>query len=425
MFAVAGLGARDAVQDLRLDPRIRLVDSPSAATILLVAGVLPQELGEPLARLHDSLPHPRAVVTWTPGAPATPWLDVLEGRAAAAEGLLAEAVVAVQQDLLAGRRPSSPPILPDEDPAPWRGIGPYAQGGTGMTGGTPYGRPMAELGPDRDGLRLDILPLAVGPFFPRWPAGLALDLRLGGDVVVEVSPPTSPFAAGGFAGPARPGLAPFLRALREPVPVRELELARAREHLRWLADALVACGLRSLGARVLRLAASLTPDDRDAVAGLRRTLRWTQATRWATGGVGVLSPETVQGLGLGPVARAAGVDEDLRSADPAYRDLGFEPAVQGEGDAAARWQQRLAEAEQSLALAARAGEARTLPAGQVETPRGRLDADGSATARLLALLPGLLQGLEWGDAVTTLVSLDLDFEEGASVAQAVEPALAS
>lgn len=418
-FAVAGLGARDQVQDLCLDERVHLTDSTSAATTLLVAGVIPDDLAEPLARLHDSMAHPRATAWWPLGASPGRWLDLFPQHVVL-ETAVAERLKLIQRELLTGQRLSEQPVLPDEDPAPWRGVGPYRQGGTGMTGGTPFGRPMAELGPDRDGLRLDVLPLRVGPFFPRFPPGLTLDVKLAGDLVLETAVAANPFlGATGSIGP-RPGLLPFLRALSEPVPVRELELARAREHLRSLARALVSAELRSLSARVLRLAASLTSPDADSLRSLSRLIGRTQLLGWSSRNVGMVDAAALEGLAAGPVARAAGLPEDARSEDPTYRELGFQPIVQSEGDAAARWRQRLAEASQSLDLAERAGARRTTVTGFVESPRGRLDRKSAATTRLLPLLQVLLSGVEWGDAVTTLVSLDLDLEEAAQ-AQALAP----
>lgn len=414
VFAVAGGGAREQVQDLRLDVQLHLVDSPRAATILLVAGAIPDELAEALARLHDSIPHPRCTVWWPLGAPSGAWLGNFPHHVAL-EDQVTGRLTAIQREVLSGQRPSEPPILPDVDAAPWRGVGPFGQGGTGMTGGTPYGRPMAELGPDRDGLRLDVLPLAVGPFFPRFPAGLVLDAKLAGDILVEVAVRANPFAAISARGSGRAGLSPFLRALTEPVSLAELELARARAHLRWVADALAACELAALGLRVLRLAAAIRPGDSEPVESLARVLGWTQALGWSTRGVGRIEAAALEGLGAGPVARASGLPNDLRAQDPIYSSLGFEPIVQAEGDAAARWRQRLAEATQSLELAGRAGELRTTPTGSVESPRGLLEPTGGPAARLLPLIPDLLGGMEWGDAVTTLISLDLDLEEGAAV----------
>jgi hypothetical protein len=51
----------------------------------------------------------------------------------------------------------------------------------------PGGLPMADVGPDRDGLMLDRLRVALGPVLPDWPAGLVVDVVLQGDVVQEAS----------------------------------------------------------------------------------------------------------------------------------------------------------------------------------------------------------------------------------------------
>ena len=414
VFAVAGFGAREPVQDLRLDDRLRFAETPSAATVLLIGGGIPDDLLEPLARLHDTLPHPRATAWWPLGAPAGPWIERFRHHVVH-DGDIPSTLATLQKELLSGRRESEPSILPNEDPVEWRGVGPYGQGGTGMTGGTPYGRAMAELGPDRDGLRLDILPLRVGPFFPCFPAGLELELNLAGDILVGIAPPANPFTASATPGSIRPGLRPFARALSEPVPIVELELARAREHLRWVSRGLAAAGLPALSLRVLRLAHDITPGDGDSLRALVRTIGRTQTLGWATRGVGRIAPELLEGLGTGPVGRAAGLVEDARMDDLRYRDLGFEPIVQAAGDCAARWRQRLDEAAQSLELALRAGDRRTTQTGAVEGPRGRLASTGAPADRVLPLLPRLLEGMEWGDAVTTLVSLDLDLDEAAAM----------
>ena len=410
VFAVADGGAREAAQDLRLRDELRVVDTPTAAALLIIAGSIPEGLAVPLARVHDALPHPRATLLWTVGDGAP--VDVSWAtEAVSVHGDVVPTAIATYGDLVAGTRSSEPPVLPDVDPAPWRGVGPYGQGGTGMTGGTPYGRPLAEVANDRDGLRLDVLPLAVGPFFPRFPPGLVVDVTLAGDVVVEASV-GGPSIAAGDASP-RPVLRPFLRALDEPVPIAELELARAREHLRWLCDALIAHGLEALGVRALRLAATVGPGDSRAVVRLARLVRATQVLRWSTRRVGVLAADDLTGLGAGPAARAAGLAEDVRLEDPAYRDLGFTPVLEAGGDAAARWVVRLREAAQSLDLAGRAGRRTTGLSGRVESPRGRLERSSAPSTRLLDLLPRALRGAEWGDAVATIVSLDLDLAEAA------------
>lgn len=406
MYAVVGAGGREAVQDLRLRPEVRLVDAPSASSILLIVGLLPASLGGAVGRVHDAVPHPRATLLWSIDGQGPTWLDGLTDPVLV-QGDPVSAIVATYRDLIAGRRPSEPAALPDVEPAEWRGVGPYGQGGGGMTGGTPYGRPMAELGPDPDGLRLDVLPVEVGPFFPRFPPGLVLDASLAGDLVLEVSVRDSLE----MVIAPRPGLEPFLRAITEPVRIAELEFARARSHLRWVAEALHAQGLPALGLRALRCALEMQPGDGSMVNDLRRLIERSQILRWSVGGVGRTSPEDLRGLGAGPVARAAGLAEDVRLEDPAYVALGFQPLIDDRGDAAARFRLRLDEAIQSLELAARGAAARTSLLGRIESPRGRLEAGSGPSERLLAIVPQLLRETEWGDAVATLLSLDLDLEE--------------
>ena len=413
VFAIAGSGMRSAVQDLRLVREIQLVDTPRAAAILLIAGDLDDAHRDALARTHDLLPHPRATVAWaTPDqlaglATVTTWID--------RDGDPAPTLRSLFQELLTRSRPSEPPLLPDVDPVEWRGVGPYGQGGTGMTGGHPYGRPMAELLPDRDGLRLDALPVAVGPFFPRLPAGLVLDLKTAGDVVVEAAVIEAPIGR-----PLSPSFArtpsPFVRALLEPVPIAEVEMARAQDHLRWLADALIAQGIPAYGLRALRLAHDLRPGQGDRIRAVAGQLRRTGLFRWSLPQAGRIDPARLAEQGLGPLAWAAGLADDVRLDDPGYRALGFAPFVLDRNDSVGRWQVRLEEAARSLELAQHAAGRMTTVLGRVESPRGRLQLGDSPTGRALELIPDLLPGLEWGDAVATLISLDLDFDEARAVA---------
>ncbi|WP_185938583.1 hypothetical protein [Geodermatophilus aquaeductus] len=52
-------------------------------------------------------------------------------------------------------------------------------------GGDVAGLPMAETAPDRDGLALDVLRVAIGPVLPGWPTGLLLRADLQGDVLTS------------------------------------------------------------------------------------------------------------------------------------------------------------------------------------------------------------------------------------------------
>lgn len=428
-FALVGAGAGDVAPWLRLDSGITVVDSPRAADVLLVLGRLDGEMLQAAAAAHDAMPPPRGVLIWSPDGTTSqggPFKDAVVLRDPAE---IVPACRSIRDDLLRRRRASSPDVLPDFDPAPWRGVGPFGQGGTGMTGGVPYGRPLAERADDRDGLKLDQILVRVGPFLPPFPPGLLLDVKLQGDVIQEVTVPGAsmddevstngdgPSAApspGGHAARAAVGEeSPFTAALTRPVPIAQLELSRARHHLAWLAEALRVSGLEAHGLRVLKLAFGLNMDSAESVDALERWLRRNLSLRWGTRGVGVITRAQAEGLSGGPVARASGVDRDARGQDPAYRRLGFAPVVRDDGDALARWRLRVAEARQSLMLAKRSGASESTPSGVAEGPRGVIRLGASPGAGLVAILPELLVGMEWGDAVTTVVSLDIGVVEPA------------
>ena len=197
VFAAVGPGMASAVADLSTAPDIGLQPSIRGAAILLVAGTPRPENLPALRRLHDQMAHPRATVWWNAQPdPAFGGRDPLTTEDP-------EAVLAsTHRALLAEERGTEPDILPDEPPNEWRGIGPHGQGGEGMMGGTPYGRPMPMMGEElRDGLMLDAYTACFGPFLPVLPPGLALELTLQGDVIQKVAVQRAPYgdAPGGRA----------------------------------------------------------------------------------------------------------------------------------------------------------------------------------------------------------------------------------
>lgn len=428
VFPVVGAGGRTAAEELWLLPGVRVVDHPRAAVVLVVVGRLTRALLHPTLTVHDQMPGPRATVWWPVGDAGAgadlmgAFPDVVTARPGDGSGLRE-----VFADLLAGRRPSDPPALPDMEPVKWRGVGPYGHGGTGMTGGVPYGRPLPGRAPDPDGLQLDQLPLQVGPLLPVLPPGLVLHVQLQGDVVRQARLGDNPFRA--WPGDPAPGpldTAVFVEARTAPVSLAALEVERARHHLRWLARTLELHGLGARSLRLRALAASLSPADQPTVVALARSLGRSRSLASATAGLGVVDqsgdsrPGAVAG---GPVARAGGAPVDGRSDDPAYAGLGFEPVIHEEGDAWARLRQRAAEAAQALELATLAGDRVRRPGAPVEGPRGLLAPDRPAPSATLAeLVPGLLAGREWGDAVAAVTSLDLDMEEAALDQSVAAPA---
>lgn len=412
VLTVAGGGARDALLGLRACDDLELVASPRHATILLVGGSVPVALLDVVAQVHDQLPEPRAVLWWGGDEHASELgIDGVIG--VAPEGDVVATLREVYGQLLSGERSSTAPVGPPRNPVAWRGVGPHGQGGEGMMGGQPYGRPMPMTGPDlRDGLQLDRVPLRIGPVLPGLPPGLALEIQLQGDVIQQAELGPDPFLTGERVGRPLPSTADVLRAARTgEVALADVEVARARHHLLRVAEALDLHGLHAAGVRVARLAVRLDAGMAPEVARLRRWLHRRAVLRGTAAGIGRLDAATAADLGLtGPVARAAGLDVDARREEPAYGRLGFRVTTRRDGDARARWEQRLDESVHALELAAAAGDATVGPDEALEDPRAPHD-----VRPLIQHLPHLLQGLEWGDAITTIASLDLDLEAAADV----------
>lgn len=387
---------------LGLRHEVSLVQTPRQANVLLVAGSFTDDGVTALRRVHDQMSTPRTTIHWGPTAG-----DDVFGAMIAADGLddLVAHITNRHAALLTDADGTEAPWLPDVEANEWRGVGPYGQGGSGMTGGTPYGRPMTGRGPDRDLLQLDALPVTVGPWLPSLPPGLSMRIVFQGDVIHELS----------VNGPAVPGVrtGTFWDALHRPASIADLELARARQHLTVLAEGLRLLDLAALATRTLRLARHLTPNDAPAIMAIERAIRRTGAFRWSLPVKARFDADDADGLG--PIARAAGRVEDARIDDPGYRAIGFEPVIGEAGDVAARWRQRLAEIAQSLALSRLAGDRTAFGNGVVEGPRGRLVHDEpTPSAILVDRLPNLLAGMEWGDAVAFVASLDLDMGEAAA-----------
>lgn len=266
VFAAAGVGGWGHTQELRGVPELRLVTTPRHASVLLVTGTVPEAHLVAVQRVHDQVPHPRAVVTWRAAGTAKrmPGATYVTGDAAAVVTAVQRAWSALEAD------PWSTAVdqLPDVEPNEWRGIGPFGQGGEGMMGGTPYGRPMAMTGDDPDGLALDELRLTLGPFLDALPAGLVLDVVLQGEVLREATLRLD--ALGGTAADAT-------------LP-SEPSSAMARSGLRWLAHALHVEGLDALAARAAALASRVTgATDRAALSrhadALMRRVRRTGVLR--------------------------------------------------------------------------------------------------------------------------------------------------
>jgi hypothetical protein len=245
----------------------------------------------------------------------------------------------------------------------------------------PGGLMMADRGPDRDGLKLDVLRVPLGPVLPDWPAGLVVNLLLQGDVVQQVNSRMLPAAAGAPT--------PFW-----PDTAEDGSRHVAASHLDSLARLLAIAGWSAMAWRVRRLRdAVLTgvPADRarGELATVDRRMRRSIALRWATRGFGVLTAEAAGRLGVsGPAGRA----------------------VADGGDVNARWRRWLTDADRLLA-----GDAFGEPGA-----RGQFRGDRPASAALLAAAEELMVGLDVAAARLVLASFDPDPDELVAVSEPAE-----
>ena len=398
VFCLCCDGKRHAIRVLRRTEGVRLVDTPRHATVLVVAGDVAPQMAPAVRRLHDQLPEPRGIVRWNCESGA----DMFDKAAPAVidDGISPEAVIVrMHRDLVEGRRSSSPLFGPMRNPVDWQGKGDHGQGGEGMMGGTPYGRPMAMTGGDlRDGLQLGASSFSLGPFLTWMPPGLRISLTLQGDVIQQLS-----CKGPGFSFP-RDVDEVFLQALKAPVSLAALETMRARHHLQAVSDLLYLLEMDGYGFKALQLAQTAAAGQSKKILAFARKLRRTGLYLWATRRIGNLPPAAV--AGLGPLVRAAGRKEDARQTDPAYKGLNFAAIIQKNGDAAAICSQRMAEAVQALDLAGRAGNRLREPGHPLEGPRGVIDEKKSRAWK--ELIEKQAVGMAWDSFVTWLVSLDVD-----------------
>ena len=360
LFAAVGQGASAAVDDLCLSPSVTRVTSPRHANILLVAGEVRASDNEALRRLHDQIPHPRATVRWgstaSEGAGATVILT-------AAEDPL-PALLSLYRRLLTRKLPSEAPLLPDEPPVPWRGVGEHGQGGKGMMGGTPYGRPMAMTGDDlRDGLALDRYTVKLGPFLPTLPTGMVLEITLQGDVIQRAKVIQPPYR---------------WESILDPSGATEMQFERARasHRLRSIAGLLTIQQLLPQAELCRRLALSIKRGEGPSLSDVREALR-------RSGAFVAIPPD------LGRI------------------DLSLSSALGGIAlTARERLRQWFDEAELALQAASvlEPAQADAMP-NRMHTriPKHPLSSEG----RLPFSFAELLAGLEWGEALLVIASFDV------------------
>jgi hypothetical protein len=297
--------------------------------------------------------------------------------------------------------------------------------------------------------------LSYGPIGTPLPGGLVVDVTLDGDVVAESN--VRSLVGADQATDLPDLLSPVAWALANDrggtastdpwLRIAAIEIERTVSHLAWLRSlgrllefqplvvrCTAALGTLLVSRRVLPrqdvtkewLQAAVGRGDLDDCRErLEHLVGWldrSRSLRWRLSGRAVISRARARELALrGPVARASAIDDDARTADPLYEELGFRPIVNSRGDALARTRVRGEEALSAIVLAidalqldyvgAEAPPAEARAPVAIEGPRGpiaalsRSPATAAATARRAAA--DSMIGSEWSAALVGLMSFDL------------------
>ncbi|AQZ63533.1 unnamed protein product [[Actinomadura] parvosata subsp. kistnae] len=266
--------------------------SPAEAGLLVVCGAPGDELSEAVRTIWDGLPSPRARAD-LPGD--------------ASHDLVAHALDRAVARLADGAAPGRPHGGPD-----------------------PGDLPMADRGPDRDGLSLDRLHVPLGPVLPDWPSGLVVETVLQGDVIQEATvrwlEDGEPFWA-----------EPWDRAAAgRPVTRGEAGRRRAAAHLDGLGRLLSVAGWPAAARSARTVRDRLLADaPREALTApyerLARQVRRSGTLRWMLRGVGPAGDGdalarlearlTATRAAIGSIADEAPLDEDRPAGNLLNPDL--------------------------------------------------------------------------------------------------------
>lgn len=280
--AAAQDGLRWAVEAAIDDRGWDLAASPADTDVVVVLGEPGPALTDAIDVLWSQVPRPRHAVTIADVALLDQQLDAAVEELASSSVAEADdgSTVGPEDRLAAGRSPDSGHAGHDMH----GGHADHDMGGDGghhmHHGGTVAGLAMAQTAPDRDGLELDTLTVALGPVLPGWPTGLVLRAQLHGDVLSDVQ---LAWTDGG--GPETGRLAPR----HDPKLV-------ALDHL---ARFLVVAGWPRQAGRARRALAGLrsADPDRRARAGRAATrvagqVRRSRTLVWSVRGMGLLPAST-------------------------------------------------------------------------------------------------------------------------------------
>ena len=254
--------------------------SPAGTDILLVLGEPVPALADAIDVLWSQVPQPRRAVTISGPALLDQQLEAaVEGLASSSAAEADDPSTVGPEDRLAAAGRASD--VGEHGGHDMGGHGGDDMGGHGgHHGGTVAGLAMAQTAPDRDGLELDTLAVALGPVLPGWPTGLVLRAQLHGDVLNDVQ---LSWIGGGGPGTGRPA-------------ARDDSQLTALDHL---ARFLVVAGWPTQARRARRALAGLrSPDPADreragrAATRVAGQVRRSRTLAWSVRGIGRLPVHT-------------------------------------------------------------------------------------------------------------------------------------
>jgi len=420
-------------------------NSPASTDILIVCGQADEEMTNAIARIQCILPKPAATILFSKDNEPNHLQADVYADGNDIKSALNNARLRLWQD----REPSLTPIMEDdnheehtngnhnhshkEEEKPEENQG-HEKHSHHKNGGNskghkqedeghdehdhddmkPGGLPMAERGEDRDGLKLDVLHIPMGPILYAWPAGLQLNVSMQGDVIQEAE--FSPLENSGELSSY--WNEPWEKILtNKQVTLSEAETRRIIAHLDSLQRLMAVSGDERSGLTIARLKHTahsnrFTPEEFQA--GFNRLKQRLTGGRLEkiTEGIGRITKEEAKEFGLtGPALRACGEVHDQRQFNEGYGD--FEPVIAlGKGDACSRWHQWLTEIELSLKLIKGNNN---LPIktnnGQTEAPRGVLSLKEKPSAAIIKTICHLIKGQELAVARLLVASFDPDPDE--------------
>ncbi len=168
---------RCALQAELRDRGWREATSPADADALVICGRPGAELSQCAELVWEQLPGPRARIRLTAPAAVSAGLDQLLAELLDTDRQRGDAVERPAEQTTTEQDQEEEQEQDDQN----EGHEDMDHGGMDMP--MPGGIPLADEGPDRDALDLDVLHVPLGPVLPDWPAGLVLECTLQGDLV--------------------------------------------------------------------------------------------------------------------------------------------------------------------------------------------------------------------------------------------------